>query len=147
MTTIGGGFKAIWYSLKAAKSVGFQKMFQSVSSKNTCKTCALGMGSQKGGMIDEGAHFPEICKKSFQAQLTDLQDAIPSDVKSMLRGGSSIASEYLQVHIGGDIALLKGIAKAVVEAGKHGTTFQGPTSHHFRNGYHGLHEGFRKRRD
>jgi len=45
--------------------------------------------------------------------------AVPSDLKSMISGGSSIASEYIQIHIGSDIALLKGIAKAVIEAGKH----------------------------
>ncbi len=40
---------------------------------------------------------------------------VPSDVRSMLGGGSEIASLYLQPHIGGDIALLAGIAKAVIE--------------------------------
>jgi len=49
--------------------------------------------------------------------------AIPSDVRSMFTGGTQIASEYIQVHIGGDIALLKGIAKAVTEAGKHDLYF------------------------
>src|SRR5262249_39272830 len=40
--------------------------------------------------------------------------SVPSDVRSLLFG-SKIASQYLQPHIGGDIALLLGIAKIVVE--------------------------------
>lgn len=75
--TVGGGFKAIKYSLKAANVVGFRKMFRALLSKNTCKSCALGMGGQKGGMADEMGKFPEVCKKSFQAQITDIQPAIP----------------------------------------------------------------------
>lgn len=74
---IGGGFKAIFYSLKAAKTVGYRRMFRATMSKNTCKPCALGMGGQQGGMADEMKHFPEVCKKSFQAQLTDIQPSIP----------------------------------------------------------------------
>ena len=41
--------------------------------------------------------------------------AVPKSAKSMLTGGTWIASEYLQPVIGGDIALLKGIAKSVLE--------------------------------
>ncbi len=48
-------------------------------SKNTCKTCAVGMGGQLGGMVNEGGYFPEVCKKSFQAMASDLQGAIPTD--------------------------------------------------------------------
>ena len=35
----------------------------------------------------------------------------------MLRGGTEIASEYLQPHIGSDIAVVKGLCKAVLESG------------------------------
>jgi molybdopterin-dependent oxidoreductase alpha subunit len=73
----GGGLKAILYSLKASYKVGFLKMHQASISKNTCKTCALGMGGQKGGMVTEDGNSPEVCKKSFQAQITDIQSAIP----------------------------------------------------------------------
>ncbi|NOR88252.1 MAG: FdhF/YdeP family oxidoreductase, partial [Bacteroidales bacterium] len=76
---VGGGFKAIKYSLNAAHKVGFKKMIKAVSSKNTCKTCAYGQGGQKGGMTDEMGHKFEICKKGFQAQLSDIQPSIPSD--------------------------------------------------------------------
>lgn len=43
--------------------------------------------------------------------------AIPKSPSSMLKGGDEIASAYLQPRIGSDIAVLKGIVKAVVEAG------------------------------
>ncbi len=43
--------------------------------------------------------------------------AVPKSPKSMLRGGDEIASFYLQPAIGTDLALFKGIAKAIVEAG------------------------------
>ncbi len=43
--------------------------------------------------------------------------AIPKSPTSMLKGGDEIASAYIQPRIGSDIALLKGIAKAVVEKG------------------------------
>ncbi len=41
--------------------------------------------------------------------------AVPKSPKSMLKGGSWIASEYLQPNIGSDIALFQGIAKALIE--------------------------------
>ena len=40
--------------------------------------------------------------------------AVPKSAKSMLSGGSDIASLYLQPRIGSDIALLKGVAKTVI---------------------------------
>lgn len=43
--------------------------------------------------------------------------ALPKDPMSMISGGSEIASDWLQPRIGGDIALFKGIAKAVIEQG------------------------------
>ena len=43
--------------------------------------------------------------------------ASPSNFKSMIAGGGEVASTYVQPHIGGDIALLSGIAKAILERG------------------------------
>jgi molybdopterin-dependent oxidoreductase alpha subunit len=43
--------------------------------------------------------------------------AVPKSPLSMLKGGSDIASDYLQPRIGSDIALFKGLAKAVLEQG------------------------------
>lgn len=71
-----GGWKSIYYSLNVANEVGWGKLYKTISSKNTCKTCAYGMGGQKGGMVNEANDSLEICKKSLQAQLTDLQKGI-----------------------------------------------------------------------
>ena len=49
--------------------------------------------------------------------------AIPKSAQSMLTGGTWIASDYLQPRIGTDIALLKGLAKAVLEHGSHDRSF------------------------
>lgn len=95
---VGGGFKAIQYSLNAARKVGVNKMIQAVLSKNTCKTCAYGQGGQKGGMTDEMEHKPEICKKGFQAQLTDIQAAIPTELfqKKSIEDFKSMSARLLE---------------------------------------------------
>jgi molybdopterin-dependent oxidoreductase alpha subunit len=72
----GGGWKAIGYTLTLANRVGWWRMWKALRSKNTCKTCAVGMGGQLGGMVNEGGHFPEVCKKSVQAMASDMQGAI-----------------------------------------------------------------------
>jgi len=72
----GGGWKAIRYSLMLARRVGWWSMWKAMRSKNTCKTCAVGMGGQLGGMVNEGGYFPEVCKKSFQAMASDMQGGI-----------------------------------------------------------------------
>lgn len=43
--------------------------------------------------------------------------ALPKSPKSILSGGSEIASLYIQPRIGGDMALFKGIAKSLLESG------------------------------
>ncbi len=43
--------------------------------------------------------------------------AIPKSLRSLLSGGSWIASDYLQPRIGSDVAVCKGLAKAVLAAG------------------------------
>lgn len=72
----GGGWKAILYTLRMANRVGWWRLWTAMRSKNTCKTCALGMGGQMGGMVNEGGYFPEVCKKSFQAMVSDMQSGI-----------------------------------------------------------------------
>ncbi|MBX9688538.1 MAG: FdhF/YdeP family oxidoreductase [Candidatus Obscuribacterales bacterium] len=72
----GGGFPAIAYTFKKAMEAGPLRLWRKMRSKNACKTCALGMGGQLGGMVNERGHFPEVCKKSLQAQVADMQGAI-----------------------------------------------------------------------
>ena len=55
------------------------KLYRALRSKNACKTCALGMGGQAGGMVNERGSFPEVCKKSIQAMTSDMQPAITAD--------------------------------------------------------------------
>ncbi len=75
----GGGLAAVAYTFRKAREVGgLRKMWQAMRSKNACKTCALGMGGQAGGMVNELGHFPEVCKKSMQAMAADMQGAVPS---------------------------------------------------------------------
>ncbi len=74
--TSGGGWAAIWYTLRMARRVGLRRMWKAMTSKNACKTCALGMGGQSGGMRNELGHWPEVCKKSFQAMVADMQAGI-----------------------------------------------------------------------
>ncbi len=73
----GGGLKAVGYVLRKAWSAGLLAFWRRMRSRNACKTCALGMGGQQGGMTNEAGRFPEVCKKSVQAQAGDMQGPIP----------------------------------------------------------------------
>ncbi|MSQ95294.1 MAG: FdhF/YdeP family oxidoreductase [Gemmataceae bacterium] len=75
----GGGWSAIWYTLRMARRVGWRRLWHAMRAKNTCKTCALGMGGQAGGMRNELGFWPEVCKKSFQAMVADMQAGITPD--------------------------------------------------------------------
>src|SRR2546427_8181270 len=78
--TSGGGWRAILYALKKSRQMGgLWKLWKAMRTKNACKTCALGMGGQRGGMVNEAGHFPEVCKKSLQAMASDMQGAIRDD--------------------------------------------------------------------
>jgi len=73
----GGGWRAILYGLRTARRVGgAMSLYRALRSRNACKTCALGMGGQRGGMVNELGHFPEVCKKSMQAMAADMQSAV-----------------------------------------------------------------------
>ncbi len=71
-----GGWHAIRYTLSTARRVGFLPLWKAMTSHNACKTCALGMGGQQGGMRNELGRFPEVCKKSLQAMAADMQGEI-----------------------------------------------------------------------
>lgn len=76
----GGGFRSIRYSLKMAKRAGgLIKSYTALKSRNTCKTCAVGMGGVAGGMVNEIGESLQICKKSMQAQAQDMQAGIPAE--------------------------------------------------------------------
>jgi molybdopterin-dependent oxidoreductase alpha subunit len=75
-----GGLSSLIYALKTSLRVGPFKMIRAMLRKNSCKTCALGMGGQKGGMRNELGRFPEVCKKSLQAMKSDMTGAIAAKV-------------------------------------------------------------------
>ena len=76
----GGGLLSIIYSIKMAKKAGgLIKFYSALKSKNTCKTCAVGMGGVAGGMVNEIGERLQVCKKSMQAQAQDMQTGIPTD--------------------------------------------------------------------
>ncbi len=69
----GGGLAAVAYVLRKGREAGgLLRLYRRLRSRNACKTCALGMGGQQGGMADEAGRFPEVCKKSVQAQAGDM---------------------------------------------------------------------------
>ena len=74
--TSGGGWAAVLYTLRQAWKVGPWQLWRAMRSKNACKTCALGMGGQLGGMRNEAGHWPEVCKKSLQAMVADMQKGL-----------------------------------------------------------------------
>ncbi len=80
--TIGGGPKKVLYTLETLGRIGVGKAAKALTSKNTCKACAYGMGGQNGGMTNELGEFPSVCNKSVQAQSTDIQPAIPTEIFS-----------------------------------------------------------------
>jgi molybdopterin-dependent oxidoreductase alpha subunit len=76
----GGGWPAVFYAWRKAREAGgILKLWRAMRSKNACKTCGLGMGGQRGGMVNELGHFPEVCKKGLQAMVADMQGAVRSD--------------------------------------------------------------------
>src|SRR6516162_1628578 len=72
----GGGWAAVSYALRMANRVGWRRLWKAMAARNACKTCALGMGGQQGGMRNEAGHWPEVCKKSLQALIGDMQGAV-----------------------------------------------------------------------
>ena len=57
----GGGWPAVLYTYRKAREAGgLWKLWKAMRSKNACKTCAVGMGGQQGGMVNERGVFPEI---------------------------------------------------------------------------------------
>lgn len=76
MAQSGGGLQAILYSFRKARESGsVWAFYRRMRSRNTCKTCALGMS----GMKNEAGGGFEVCKKSFQAQAADMQPALGGD--------------------------------------------------------------------
>ena len=81
-TPIGGGTKKVLYTLNTIRRIGLSNSAKALNAKNACKACAFGMGGQLGGMTNEQGEFPSVCNKSVQAQSTDIQPPIPTEIFS-----------------------------------------------------------------
>ena len=79
-TQVGGGVKKILYALQTIKRIGLLDSKKALTTNNACKACGLGMGGQMGGMTNELGEFPAVCNKSIQAQSTDIQPPIPTQI-------------------------------------------------------------------
>lgn len=77
---VGGGTKKVLYTLNTVRRMGVLSSAKALMSHNACKACGLGMGGQQGGMTNESGEFPSVCNKSVQAQSTDIQPPIPTEV-------------------------------------------------------------------
>lgn len=97
---VGGGPKKMLYALSTAKKIGLANSAKALGAKNTCKGCALGMGGQLGGMTDERGDFPSVCNKSVQAQSTDIQPPIASDIFNHSIAELRALSGYELEHLG-----------------------------------------------
>ena len=75
---VGGGGKKILYALRTMQRMGLLNSARALNSHNACKACGLGMGGQRGGMVNELGEFPSVCNKSIQAQSTDIHPSIPA---------------------------------------------------------------------
>src|SRR5260221_8036530 len=64
------------YRFRMATRVGWRQLGTALGSRNACKTCGIGMGGQAGGMRNEAGHWPEVCKKSLQAMVADMQQGL-----------------------------------------------------------------------
>lgn len=113
----GGGLPAIAYVLKKAFEVGPWRLYSRLRSRNACKTCALGMGGQRGGMVNEAGHFPEVCKKSVQAQAGDMTRVLEE------RDFASRSIEDLAKLTSAEFERLGRLAFPVI-AGEHDTHFR-----------------------
>ncbi|MDZ7923724.1 MAG: FdhF/YdeP family oxidoreductase [Marinagarivorans sp.] len=99
-TIVGGGAKKVLYTLNTVRKIGFKKAGKALVANNTCKACGLGMGGQRGGMTNELGEFPSVCNKSIQAQSTDIQPPIPSEIFAHSLDDLKALSAYELEHLG-----------------------------------------------
>jgi molybdopterin-dependent oxidoreductase alpha subunit len=99
-TIVGGGPKKVLYTLQTVGRIGLLNSAKALTSHNTCKACALGMGGQHGGMTNEMDEFPSVCNKSIQAQSTDIQSPIPAEVFQHSLHDFQQLSRYELEHLG-----------------------------------------------
>jgi molybdopterin-dependent oxidoreductase alpha subunit len=72
----GGGLPVIEYWAKHTLSPDGAKLWQTLSHKSACLSCAWGTGGQRGGFTNEDGEKLQRCAKSVEAIASELQDPV-----------------------------------------------------------------------
>ena len=78
--TSGGGWPLIDGWARATLSPAGPRLWQALTHKSACLSCAWGTGGQKGGFRDELGEPLQRCLKSVEAISAELQPAVPAEV-------------------------------------------------------------------
>ena len=76
----GGGWPVIDGWARASLSPTGAKLWQTLSHRSACLSCAWGTGGQNGGFRDELDEPLQRCLKSVEAIQAELMDAVPAEV-------------------------------------------------------------------
>ncbi|MEB3334420.1 MAG: FdhF/YdeP family oxidoreductase [Cyanobacteriota bacterium] len=82
--TTGGGWPLIDGWARATLSPTGPRLWQTLTHKSACLSCAWGTGGQNGGFTDELGEPLQRCLKSVEAISAELQPAVPAEVFSGL---------------------------------------------------------------
>ncbi|MBM5815721.1 MAG: FdhF/YdeP family oxidoreductase [Cyanobacteria bacterium K_Offshore_surface_m2_239] len=78
--TSGGGWPLIDGWARATLSPAGPRLWQTLTHKSACLSCAWGTGGQNGGFRDESGEPLQRCLKSVEAISAELQPAVPQSV-------------------------------------------------------------------
>ena len=76
----GGGLAAVRYSSRrGARRAASPRSDARLATHNACKTCAVGMGGQRGGMGNEAGTSPRSARSRSRRRPADMQPPIAED--------------------------------------------------------------------
>jgi molybdopterin-dependent oxidoreductase alpha subunit len=78
--SLGGGWPVIDGWARATLSLSGPRLWQTLTHKSACLSCAWGTGGQNGGFRDELGEPLQRCLKSVEAINAELQAAVPQEV-------------------------------------------------------------------
>lgn len=73
---MGGGLPIIWYWAEHTLSLEGPELWQTLTHKSACLSCAWGTGGQKGGFTNEAGETLQRCMKSVEAISAELQPPV-----------------------------------------------------------------------
>ncbi|MGF1601748.1 MAG: FdhF/YdeP family oxidoreductase [Thermosynechococcaceae cyanobacterium] len=76
LPTVGGGMPVIHYWAAKTLSPKGLKLWQTLSHKSACLSCAWGAGGQQGGFTNEAGESLQRCMKSVEAITAELMPAV-----------------------------------------------------------------------